>query len=295
MTEMVISYQQGNVSFEAVSGHICLYVYDYPRRIRRWDQDLCSDFFEYFYPRIKRMADSFVYSGYPFETYLNVTLRHQMKTFMRKREQKELKETLFCQMCASGSHGDESSFYKIYDNFNYEVRKKAPTYYGKLGQPRTRRRLFFLALTDPDRLDDAAIERLAATIGFSVEYIIESCLAVKEKIQWKRDEIQHLREKKNGYYFQLLVLQNDIMTETDPDKRAWLSERLRKARSHIDHLSRKIQIKTSCLVSHHELAQVLGLAKGTVDSGIFYMKRRNPRHSISSSSADRQSLHSLQR
>ena len=83
---------------------------------------------------------------------------------------------MFCQMCASGTHGDESSFYKIYDNFNYEVRKNAPVYNGKLGQQRSRRRLFFLALTDPDRLDDAAVEALSATTGYSTDYIIQSCL-----------------------------------------------------------------------------------------------------------------------
>ena len=292
---MVISYQQGNATYEAVSGHICLYVYDFPRRIKHWDQDLCSDFFEFFYPRIKKMADSFVFCGCPFEAYLNVTLRHQMKTFLRKRQEKELKENLFCQMCASGSHGDESSFYKIYDNFNYEVRKTAPAYHGKLGQQRSRRRLFFLALTDPDRLDDAAIEALSASTGYSTEYISRCCLAVKEKRQSKRDEVQLLREKKNGYYFQILVLQNNIMNEPDKDKRIWLAERIRRLRRHIGHLTRSIQIKASCLVSHKELAQVLGLAKGTVDSGIFYMKRRNPKSRVRSSSADRQSLHSLQR
>ena len=278
---MVRSYQEGNVSYDAISGHICLYVYDFPRRTRHWDQDLCSDFFEFFYPRIKRMADSFVYSGCPFEAYLNVTMKHQMNTFMRKRQEKELKETLFCQMCASGSHGDESSFYKICDNFNYEVRKTAPVYHGKLGQQRSRRRLFFLALTDPDRLDDTAIARLAEATGYTTEYITRSCMLVKEKIQSKREEVRMLKEKKNGYYFKLLVLQNDIMTEYDPEKRAWLSARLWRVRRRIERLTRKIQIKTSCLVTHKELAQVLGLAKGTVDSGIFYMKRQHPKRRIS--------------
>ncbi len=291
---MVISYQQGNVSYEAVSGHICLYVYDFPRRTRHWDQDLCSDFFEFFYPRIKRMADSFVFSGCPFEAYMNVALRHQMKTFMRKRQEKELKETLFCQMCASGSHGDESSFYRIYDNFNYEVRKSAPVYPEKLGQKRSRRRLFFLALTDPDRLDDTAITHLTAITGYSAEYISRCCMAVKEKIQHKREEVQLLKEKKNGYYFQLLVVQNDIMNEPEPERRIWLEERLERLRSQIDNVTKKILAKSSCLVSHQEVAQVLGLPKGTIDSGIFYLKRNGLKCSLKDSSVDIQSLHSLQ-
>lgn len=292
---MVISYQKGTVSYDDISGQICLYVYDFPRRTKHWDQELCSDFFEFFYPRIRRMADSFVFSGCQFEAYLNVAMRHQIKSFLRKRQEKELKETLFCQMCASGSHGDESSFYKIYDSFNYEVRKTAPAYHGKLGQHRTRRRLFFLALTDPYRLDDTAIAQLSEATGYSTDYIIQSCMMVKEKIESKREEVRQLREKKNGYYFQLLVLQNDIMYESDYERRAWLSGRLHRIRRRIDRLARKIRIKTSCLVSHQELAQVLGLAKGTIDSGIFYMKRRNPKQRVSSPSADRQSLHSLQR
>ncbi|MBO7516279.1 MAG: hypothetical protein J6T61_00875, partial [Spirochaetia bacterium] len=106
---MVISYQQGKVSFEAISGYICLYVYDFPRRTKYWDQDRCSDFFVFVHPRLKKMADSFVFSGAPFESYLNVTLRHQMNSFLRKLKEKELKESLFCRMCASGSLEDEGS------------------------------------------------------------------------------------------------------------------------------------------------------------------------------------------
>ena len=118
---------------------------------------------------------------------------------------------------------------------------------------------------------------------------------MKEKIESKREEVRMLKEKKNSCYFQLLVTQNEIMCEPDCEKRIWLSERLRRIRRRIDRLGRKIMIKTSCLVSHQELAQVLGLAKGTVDSGIFYIKRKGAKRRLSSSSADRQSLHSLQR
>ncbi|MBO7516818.1 MAG: hypothetical protein J6T61_03645, partial [Spirochaetia bacterium] len=183
MTDMVISYQQGKVSYEAISGHICLYVYDFPRRTKRWDQDRCSDFFVFVHHRLRKMADSFVYSGLPFEAYLNTSLKHQMISFIKKKREKELKEELFCRMCTSGTLEDESSFYKIYDTFNYEIKEPAAAYKNKTGQGRTKRRLFFLALSDPDRLDDESIAQISASTGYSADYINRCCMAVKEKVQ----------------------------------------------------------------------------------------------------------------
>jgi DNA-directed RNA polymerase specialized sigma subunit len=120
-------------------------------------------------------------------------------------------------------------------------------------------------------------------------------MAVKEKVLQKREELRRLREKKSGWFFQLLVIQDKIMNEPDPDKRLWLEERMQRLRDRIERISKKIAAKASCLVTHQDLAQVLGVSKGTVDSSIFYLKRKRKTHQVSSSSEDIQSLHSLQR
>jgi len=295
LTDKVISYQQGIVSYESISGYISLYVYDYPRRTKHWDQDRCSDFFVFVHHRLKKMADSFVFSGLPFEAYLNVSLKHQMNSFLKKRREKELKEEVFCRMCAAGSLEDESSLYKIRDDFNYEIKEPVAVYKRKTGLGRTKQRLFFLALSDPDRLDDDSIAQISASTGYSIDYINRCCMAVKEKVLQKREELRRLREKKSGWFFQLLVIQDKIMNEPDPDKRLWLEERMQRLRDRIERISKKIAAKASCLVTHQDLAQVLGVSKGTVDSSIFYLKRKRETHQVSSSSEDIQSLHSLQR
>ena len=292
---MVISYQQGKVPFEAISGYICLYVYDFPRRTKYWDQDRCSDFFVFVHPRLKKMADSFVFSGTPFEAYLNVTLKHQMNSFLRKMKEKELKESLFCRMCASGSLEDEGSFYKIYDTFNYEVREKDSTYRSRIAHVRMKKRLLFVALSNPYVLDDNLIAQVSDVTGYSADCISRTCKAVKEKIQEKRESLQHMRENRNGYYFQILVIQSRIMDETDSDKRIWLEEEIQRLRLRIERISKKITAKASCLVSHQDLAQVLGIPKGTIDYSFFYFRKKSNRRKIRDSSEDRQFLHSLQR
>lgn len=292
---MVISYQQGKVSYETISGHVCLYVYDYPRRTKHWDQDRCSDFFVFIHPRLKKLVDSFVFTGTPFEAYLNATLKPQMISFIRKVRDKEIKEDLFCNMCASGSLDDDGSFYRIYDTFSYEISEPSVPYRVRIGQARTRRRLFFLALSHADQLDDEAIANLSASTGYSIDYISRCCMAVKEKVQSKKDSLQEFKERKSSCYFQLLVIQKKIMDEPDPEKRIWLEEQVQRLRYRIDRLAKLIAAKASCLVSHQDLAQVLGISKGTLDSSLYYLKRKGNRRKISSSSEDRLSLHSLQR
>lgn len=295
MTDMVISYQQGKVSYEAISGHISLYVYDYPRRTKYWDQDRCSDFFVFIHPRLRNMADSFVFSGSPFEAYLNATLKHQMNTFLKRQKDKELKESLFCRMCASGSLEDEGSFYKIYDTFNYEIREPDLSYRSRISMVRMRKRLLFVALSNPYILDDNLIAQVSEATGYSADCISRACLAVKERVQAKRESLQHLREQRNGYYFQILVIQSRIIDEPDPDKRIWLEEEIQSLRLRIERASKKIEAKVSCLVSHQDLALVLGIPKGTIDYSFFYFRKKNSRRKFSSSSEDRQFSHSLQR
>ena len=283
MTDMVISYQQGKVPYEAISGYICLFVYDFPRRTKHWDQDRCSDFFVFVHPRLRKMADSFVFFGSPFEAYLTKTLKHQMNSFLKKMQEKELKESLFCRMCASGSLEDEGSFYKIYDTFNYEIREPDPTYRSRIAENRMRKRLLFIALSNPYSLDDNLIARVSEVTGYSADCISRACLAVKEKIQEKRDALQHMKERRNGCYFQILVIQSRIMNETDPERRIWLEEEIHRLRLRIERVSKKIKAKASCLVSHKDLAQVLGIPKGTIDYSIFAIRRKRNSRKIKSS------------
>ena len=293
MTELVISYQKGNVSYEAISGHISLYAYDFPRRVKHWDQDRCSDFFVFIHPRLKKIADTFVFSDLPFESYLNASLKHQLNSFIKKQQEKRIKEELFCNICASGSLADEGALYRIYDTFNYEVTEPEISYRHKVDKVRNKKRILFLALSHPDQLDDKAIEHLSALTGYNADCLSMCCIAVKEKVQKKRESLRLLRERKNGWYFQILVIQRRIMDEPDPEKRIWLEEQIQRLRFKIERANRMIKAKVSCLVSHQDLADVLGIPKGTVDSSLYYLMRKSGHRKIKSSSADRLSLRSL--
>lgn len=292
---MVISYQKGNISYEEISGHISLYVYDYPRRKKHWNQDQCSDFFIFVHPRLKKMADNFIFSGSPFESYLSIALKNQMNSFLDKKREREIKEDLFCDMCASGSLEDEGSFYKTYDTFNYEIREPDTSYRAKSCLIRNKRKVFFIALSNPYSLDDEAIARLADYTGYSIDYIYNCLLAIKERIQLKREALMRMRNQKSSCFFQIMVIQKRIMDEPDPEKRIWLEEHIDRLRQKIDKLSKRIEAKAACLVSHQDLAHVLGISKGTVDSSFFYIKRKGNKRTVSSSSEDKLSLHLLQK
>ena len=83
------------------------------------------------------------------------------------------------------------------------------------------------------------------------------------------------------------------MNEPDSEKRIWLEEEIHRLRLRIERVSRKIKAKLSCLVSHQDLAQVLGIPKGTIDYSIFAIRRKRNGQKIRGSSEDRQFLHSL--
>lgn len=268
LTALVLRYKRGEVAYEDISGKISLFIYGFPYRAKHWNQDLCSDFFEFFYPRMRPLVESYKEIGYSFESYVEATVKQQMKTFLKKRREEEQKEKIYSRMCIQE--------YKIHSGFGCaQTAENEPAYCpGKIGQRRTRRRLLFLAFTDPEHLDDSMLERLSEVTGYALEYLRSCCLVLKEKIQRKKLALQELTEKKNAQYFKLLMLQADILNEGDEEKRCWLTEQLRKIRDRIDDLVEQISVKSQYLVSHDDLAKLFGVSKGTVDSGIFYLRKQ---------------------
>ena len=85
LTTLVLQFQETGKGKDELFRDISLKVYYYPRNKYGWSYDECSDFYCFFYPRIHTLIHNFTDRGKPFEAYLNVTLRFQLKTFIYKK------------------------------------------------------------------------------------------------------------------------------------------------------------------------------------------------------------------
>jgi hypothetical protein len=87
----------------------------------------------------------------------------------------------------------------------------------------------------------------------------------------KRLEI--FRSRRNKAFLQLRLLEYALHDELDPDRRAVLQARLLRLQQSMSTAMCRLSRFKLC-PSNREIGAALGIPKGTVDSGLYWMKRK---------------------
>ena len=89
LTARVLEYQRSQQGLEGLVSEIAPRVLHYPKRRFGWDEDACSEFYLFVYPRLLRVLGRFRDQGKPFESYLASVLHWQARSFARQRKKDE--------------------------------------------------------------------------------------------------------------------------------------------------------------------------------------------------------------
>ena len=285
LTRDVLNGRESAESRRELIERIAGFVYTYPKKHLHLDDDDTGDFFCAFYPKIEGLIDRFSYRGRPFEAYLVSSIRWQLKTFAKKRvmqhsEHRAVKdESEFWHNCTrTESPEPGSSIYSssiddcpgAYSAEVSQVLKIEPG--GKISDPAWARRFFYLLLRNVAFIDDSLMEHGARLSGFDPEYILGCANELKERLAEKRERQRILLEKRNSLHVRVLQLNALIAEETEKDRLSSYMKRLTCAKSRLEKTKRDLR-SLSLLPTHKDIAEVLGTAKGSVDSGLYYLRK----------------------
>ncbi len=133
--------------------------------------------------------------------------------------------------------------------------------------PGEAQRLLCLILKTGDRFDAALRERLAPVLGCDRLWLDDRWHDLRDRTHEVRRRQERFRIKRDRAWFRMRCIEAHLRDAT-PDERALLlderarwSERYRRARAELD--------RTTSGPTHGQIAEVLGIARGTVDSSIF--------------------------
>jgi len=261
-------------------------VYAYPKKHLHWDDDDSADFFCDFYPKIEGLIDRFTYQGKPFEAYLASSVRWQLKTFAKKRVMQHAESRAIC---------DESGFWYVHDaeaeyrrpdgracnptidehaddRFTEVARVLKIEQEGKIGDPAWSRRLLYLLLRNVVYIDDSLIEHCARISGYDPDFILGRAAELKERLAGKQHRYRMLLEKRNTLHIRLLQLGSLLSNETDGERLSNYEKQITSVKARIAKLSADIK-SSPLLATHKDIAEVLGTAKGSVDSGLYYLRK----------------------
>jgi RNA polymerase sigma factor (sigma-70 family) len=276
LTEKVIAFQRSNGGLEELVTALAPRIYSYPRHKLGLDEDACGDFYVYFQPRLLRLLARFKDQGKPFESYLCSVLSWQLKNFARERRRSERGWKAALRLEAADQAGqcaepeEEPETGPSTPGFPDEAELRLR---GLLERECDRRNLLLLALKCLHSLTPERVGALCSLTGLSEDRLAGYVSSLRACTEPRQRRLRVFRERRNRAFSQARLLEAEISEETDPARRECLRARLartrRRMRTAIQRMSRVLVNPTN-----REIAEVMGIPKGTVDSGLYWLKRK---------------------
>jgi hypothetical protein len=283
LTDAVLEFQRSGLGLGSLLDRISVFVYSYPRTRLSWTEDDCGDFFCFFHPRLRRLIDRFEFHGKPFEVYLIVTLKWQLRTYAGRRATEHLRSRVVTHenfWACESSDDYPSPELSCPSTAELSTELSIPTQVhtllkmderNRIKDHSCKRRVLFLALKSAIRMTETLIQKTALITGYDADWIYELTEELRLRVKSRRSRWSILSEKRNRYFFRIYCLQEQLRLVSEEQVRREISrqllqegKRLSKALDAISHVP--------VGPTHRDIADVLGVPKGTVDSGLYYLK-----------------------
>lgn len=270
LRDRVLEYQRTGEGREELVREISEKAYRFPRHSMGWDEDACGDFLLFVYPRLAGLLDRFRDLGSPFEPYLASVLAWNLKSFARRKAEERAYRGADLRIAAAAEaeeapEPEEPRGFLLDCGTVRQVLERQPE--------NARRQFLFLLLKNIRSLDPAELRVLAGAAGMGTEALstvlsrLEDCLIRREA------RLSMLRARRNGAFSRARLLEARLASEPDGDRREELRIRLEAARRRMRNAMDRMA-RAGTAPSNREIAAALGVPKGTVDSGLYWVKRR---------------------
>jgi DNA-directed RNA polymerase specialized sigma24 family protein len=282
LTEKVLHYQRTGQGLGDIVNDLAPRVYHFPRRTMGWDEDACGEFYVFVHPRILRLVERFRNQGKPFESYLWAVLSWQVRNFARERGQREREWRVSLRM----DPGEQA------DCGPADAPGRAPAGVPVLvppavdpsalpctdmaraiRSPADRRNFLFLVLKCSRQLDSARAPQFAAMAGVNASRLLDLVDTLRDMRTGRERRLQKFASRRNRAFAKILLLQTELRNEVEAGKIDALREALRRARQRM-RSSAAHMARVGMSPTNREIAAVLGIPKGTVDSGLYWLKRK---------------------
>jgi hypothetical protein len=129
-----------------------------------------------------------------------------------------------------------------------------------------------LALKCADEVNDTFISHISGRLGVHSSIIFHLIEVLRTTMRGRTERIRFLTEKRRESYFLLHYFMDMRKGCREKFRAAELDKKIRRERRHID-CARKILAITPRGATNSDIARILGLPKGTIDSKYFYLQK----------------------
>jgi len=263
LNRLFADYSAGLLEKKELEGEIFRAIKEDMRCLANWNREDNDEYLSWLYPRISQAISAYRETGSSFETYIGALVRMTAKEFRSKKARIYLAESaawmsVFPDMYTS----EEPPEYAIAEE---EIRPKSVN----------PRQLLILILKCCCYVSDDFLERAAPRLRISGAEL-DRMVSILRKLREKREQYTVLLQEKINYQFYRCMFyeqrlktlpENSIAAQRIRDKLERGRERLANMR---ERLAKRLPDP-----SNHQIAKLLGVSKGTIDSVLYRLRSVN--------------------
>lgn len=253
-------------------------MYTHPRLYGFFDRDEISDALSHFRPRIQSILDRAEKESRTKEAYLLSSMRFVAKSVHR--------QNFACSLC-------ENAY--VYSQFSEDVALEAPADISLEEDldhdrpdipapvnlsPRAivqtlspeRKRLLYLALKCAWDMDESLLRKCCAALGLQEQYLFWLVERAKRRTESNMAQVVELNARLHELWLRMRVLELRLESSLLGAEKSTILSTLKRCRQRYFRLLERRKRRKS-IISNECVSKLLDIPKGSVDSGLFYLKK----------------------
>jgi hypothetical protein len=232
----------------------CFHLYD-------WEKDDYVDYLCWLYPRMSRAIDNYQETGSTFEAYIAALVRWSAKEYRSRLADHHITERAAWTLRSSEAAACDSEP-------EYLPLESNP---GKVVNPR---QILLLLLKSYYFVSEDFLARAAPQLGMKKKQLSGMVHKLRELRMDREEEIRTLQERIYCQFYRCITFEKRLNAVPESSAHyAKMKSRLKRARSRLETMRKRLTgIRRDA--TNRQIAEVLGIPKGTVDSNLSALKNR---------------------
>jgi len=238
--------------------------------LSHWRHDEYEDFVSWFYSRLHRAIDTYRDTGSSFEAFLGKFLLISSKEYRVRITTQNVTEYSAWSARVPDLYAHEDPPDYSHENEEKSLLKLFTAQNGR----KSTRQILALILKCYYYVSDDFMEKITKKTGINCNELREMIDKMQKIRQKKDDEIYRMKERIFSQYYRCMIYEKRLLlVQENSTAHNKLKLRLEKAKTRLERMRKRMTlIRTDA--TNRQIAQVIGIKKGTVDASLYSLKTK---------------------
>ncbi|MDR2793059.1 MAG: hypothetical protein LBB61_05265 [Treponema sp.] len=262
-------YKDGTLKKKDMEEFIFRFILKNPHRfyLMKWEKNRCIDYLCWLYPKLSAAIDAYKDTGSSFEAYLASLLFWSAHDYFCSEIQHSMTE----QVCWETRTEDIRT---CEEEEEYPLTEEMQPFKNKTGKKVNTNEIMILLLKSYSFVSEDFLERVAPVVGIKVDKLRSMIDKLKKERELHDEGIRKLKMGIHSQYYRCIVFEKRLQlldeNSLNYEKTKGFLERGRKRLANMKKRLAGLRLDAS----NRQVAEILCIPKGTVDSALYSIKKK---------------------